>query len=173
MKFNQTKIEGCSNEEGVIDAYVTWLNSLSKTDWDLFAVTAVFRSSGNMPCADKFKEHYKHKVLWKIKKRIHKRKAALLHAIPYEDLHFYEFSESSRFRITNDKRQPHHVHGIVPIRKYHSHKVWDKQKFELKDGLVKDFKSIKDVSSVLMEPVNDAGIKNWINYITKRKSIMD
>src|SRR5271155_2617304 len=82
------------SKKDLIGQYSEWLES-RKDVWDLFAVTAVFNAGGkNSNCA-RWSDEYKHKVFWKIKKRL---AHCYTNLIPFEDMFYYEFGESSLFK---------------------------------------------------------------------------
>lgn len=132
---SQTKIK-------LLKAYSSLFTSL-QPNHDLFAITAVFNSGWYQPSPERWLDEYRHKVLWKIKKRL---THSGLNCIPFEDFAAYEFEESSIFRSARDKRKPHHIHGLIPIPKALSHKVWNQERNEVDPRLFKDFNSIHTIS---------------------------
>lgn len=131
-----------------------------------FATTVVFKSSGYTPRPEHWLAEYRHKFLWKLNKQISKRASELLF---YHDYCRYEFGESSRYKSLSDQRCPHHVHGVVNIPKQHVYKIWNYEMNRTPDRLTKDFKSISNVSSVLIEPIKLDEIENWLSYTVKGK----
>jgi len=148
-----------------INAHDTWFKSISES-WISFATTVVFQSSGYKPRPEYWLQEYKHNFIWKINK-ILSRNAN--HLVFYDDFCRYEFGESSLYKSVKDQRKPHHVHGIIFIPKELVHKVWNQEINSITQRLSKDFKSIRNISSVLIEPIREDEMKNWIGYMTKGK----
>lgn len=145
--------------------YATWLCSL-KESYMPFTTTVVFKSSSYKPNPIKWIDEYNHKFLWKINKQLQKNAKDI---VCYADLCWYEFGESSVYKSIKDQRCPHHVHGIILIPNDKVYKIWDHESVRVTDRLSKDFKSISNISSVLVEPIRNNEIQNWMSYITKAK----
>ncbi len=154
-----------TTKEQYINEYSTWFDSFSEFHIP-FTTTVVFRSSGYKPRPDFFLSEYKHKFIWKINKQLSRHASELVF---YHDFCRYEFGESSRFKSIADKRSPHHVHGIILIPKEYVNKIWNQETNKICDRLKKDFNSIKNVSSVLVEPIIEGKTQDWISYMTKGK----
>lgn len=148
-----------------INNHDLWFKSLSES-WMPFATTVVFRSSGYKPRPEHWLQEYKHNFIWKINKQLSRNAKNLIF---YDDFCRYEFGESSLYKSIKDQRNPHHVHGIIFIPKELVHKVWNQEFNSITDRLSKDFKSIKNISSILIEPVRETEMKKWIGYMTKGK----
>lgn len=155
-----------SSKQTLLDAEGKWIESL-RDEWTPFSVTTVFKSSGVVPRKEHWLDEYKHKVVWKVNKRLSRRASEL---IPIHEIGcYYEFGESSLMKSFADKRQPHHVHAMLLIPKNLTNRVWDEEGQELNSRLEQDFKSIRTVSSVLMEPVRTGESTNWLVYSAKGK----
>lgn len=155
-----------STKSKLLSAEAIWLESLRK-DWTPFAITTVFKSSGCRPRPDHWLDEYKHKVVWKVNKRLDKNAREL---IPIHDIAcYYEFGESSLMKTLADKRRPHHVHAILLIPTSRLSRVWSAEEGELNSRLAQDFQSIRTVSSVLMEPVREGECIDWMTYSAKGK----
>ena len=138
-----------------------------RTDWVPFAITVVFKSSGCQPRAEHWLDEYKHKVVWKVNKRLSRRAHDLI--LIHDLACYYEFGVSSLMKTNADKRRPHHIHATLLVPKIRVDRVWDSVENKLTERLHKDFHSIKTVSSVLMEPIRDLESINWLMYSAKGK----
>lgn len=153
-------------KQELVQAEAQLVESL-RDKWTPFAITAVFKSSGCKPRADHWLDEYKHKVVWKVNKRLSRNAHDL---IPIHDIAcYYEFGESSLMKTLADKRKPHHVHAILLIPINMTDRVWNREGNKLDARLEKDFRSIRTVSSVLMEPVREGRSIDWITYSAKGK----
>lgn len=148
-----------------INAHATWFKSLSES-WNPFCTTVVFKSSGCKPRPDYWLDEYRHKFLWKINKQLSRHARELVF---YHDFCRYEFGESSLYKSIRDQRKPHHVHGVIHIPKEYVHKIWDQVENKITDRLNTDFKSISNISSVLIEPLKEDKMESWIGYMHKGK----
>ena len=153
------------SKQELIQAYSKWIES-SRSEWVPFAVTCVFKASGQSQNPTRWLNEYKSKVVWKINKRLSRRKSEL---ITFHEICYYEFDLSGLRRSVADGRSPHHVHGIVGVPATIVCRVWDQANNKLDDRLAKDFKSIDTVQSVLMEPVIEGHTTDWLVYISKGK----
>jgi len=153
------------SKKDLIAQYSEWLES-RKDVWDLFAATAVFKAGGHKSNSARWSDEYKHKVLWKIKKRL---AHSYTNLIPFEDFFYYEFEQSSLFKSAAEGRKPHHIHGVIPIPKNLTHKIWDSKTGCLTLRIQKDFKSIKTLSSILLEPIRTGKLSDWLSYSSKGK----
>ena len=155
-----------TSKRKLIDAEATLIESL-RDQWTPFAITAVFRSSGRMPRQDRWIDEYRHKVAWKVNKRLSRRASELI--VIHELACFYEFGESSMFKTLADQRRPHHVHATLLVPKKLAFRVWNETDNRIDARLEKDFSSIKTVSSVLMEPLRIDHAVDWVTYSAKGK----
>lgn len=164
--MNTEQVDNRTSKRKLLDAEAQWLETL-RDEWTPFAVTAVFKSSGERPRPDHWLDEYKHKVVWKVNKRLsrHARELIVVHELNCR----YEFAESSLMKTLSDKRRPHHVHATLLVPKCMADRVWNDEENRLSDRLQKDFKSIRTVSSVLMEPVRTGMSIDWLVYSAKGK----
>jgi len=152
----------------LINAWADWLES-KKSDWDLFAITVVYKAGGKIPRPDRWESEYRNNVLKKIKKVIEPNIKNQSFAIPYEDFCYYEFDEASIFRVTG-LRKPHHIHALIPIRKASTYRFWSIDDDDLKKRIRKDLESINSVGSILVEPIRNQGLSSWVSYCLKGKA---
>ncbi len=157
-----TKIE-------LITAWSDWFESKSD-EWDLFTLTVVFKAGGKIARPERWESEYKNRVLVKIRRALERNKKNHETAIPYEHFFYYEFDESSIFR-SSGLRKPHHIHALIPIRKLCVYRFWSIDNNDLQSRIKKDIQSIKSLGSILVEPINDSGVRNWIGYCLKGKVI--
>ncbi len=150
----------------LLESEAQWMERL-REEWCPFAVTTVFKAGGVKPRPDRWLDEYKHKVVWKVNKRIARHARELI--VVWELDCYYEFNESSLQKCFGDKRQPHHVHSVLLVPKNKSGCVWNEAENRLNSRLEKDFKSIKNVSSILMEPLQVGKSIEWLTYCAKGK----
>ena len=82
----------------LLNAWSDWFESKSD-EWDLFALTVVFKAGGRVSRPDRWESEYKTRVLLKIKRSLERNQKNFDFAIPFEDFCYYEFDEASIFRI--------------------------------------------------------------------------
>lgn len=155
-------------EEKVLKAYIEWIKQ--RTDagmWVPFTITCVFKSQFKKPNPEKWLYRYKHKVLWKINKRLYRRAQELV----FHNDCFYEFEIKSLFELFQDKRTPHHIHGYVCVDTKDAYKVWNYRDACLNESLDRSFGHIRGVESVLMQPMCLEHAGDWINYTAKKKDL--
>lgn len=152
----------------LLNAKSEWIESMRK-DWTPFAITAVFKASGSVPRPDYWLDMYKHKVVWKVNKRLCRHAKELI--VVHEFGCYYEFDESSLKKSFADKRHPHHVHAILLIPTSMTNRVWNEVEQKLSPRLEKDFQSISIVSSILMEPIPTGQTISWLVYSAKGKDL--
>jgi hypothetical protein len=150
-------------------AWTDWFDSKG-TEWQLFTMTAVFKAGGNTPRPDRWESEYKNRILLKIRRALERDEKNYEFAIPFDDFCYYEFDESSIFRVSGS-RKPHHVHAIIPIRKSSVYRFWSIDDNDLQSRLIKDIYSIDTVGSILVEPIKEGGTRDWISYCLKQKRI--
>ena len=153
------------SKNDLINLHVNWFKSLSES-WMPFATTVVFRSTGYKPNPERWLQEYKHNFIWKINKLLSRNAKELIF---YDDFCNYEFGESSLYKSVKDQRNPHHVHGCIFIPRELVCKVWNQELKTITNRLSKDIKSIKNISSALIEPIREDEMSNWIGYMTKGK----
>lgn len=152
----------------LLNAESEWIESMRK-DWTPFTITAVLKSSGSVPRRDYWLDQYKHKVVWKVNKRLCRHAKELI--VVHEFGCYYEFEESSIRKSFADKRCPHHVHATLLIPTSMTNRIWNETEQKLNPRLAKDFKSINIVSSVEMEPVRTGEAICWLVYSAKGKDL--
>lgn len=142
-----------------------------EAECDLFTLTVVFKSGGYKSGQSRFEDEYNRRVLNRIRKRVDpKGKYGNEPVIHFEDFSRYEYDTISSKRITR-KHKVHHIHALIPIRKCHSYRVWNKQ-FHMVDPKLKDSLNAmkKDtVSTWLLEPAAEGELVKWIFYMNKSK----
>lgn len=184
-------------------SYQIYQNSLSKpvrnaavAEWieshsdklDLFALTAVFKSSSELANPTSWEPELD-KVFNKINKKLSRHScphktdftpnqlARGVHRLPLgyspkpivrDLMREYEFGDTGKIVAGVKKRVPHHFHCAIGIPKGLSPRVWDATLNQPVERLIKDFNSMKKVSSVLIVPLGDA--LQWVNYATKTQS---
>jgi len=168
-------------------AVAEWIDSQSK-DCDLFTLTAVFKSSGELANPTRWQPELD-KVIQKINKKLSRHpcpnktrftpnqlsrgshRVATGYSpkrIVRELMLEYEFGNTGKIVAGVRKRVPHHFHCVIAIPKGLSPRVWDATLNQPVERLIKDFLSMATVSSVLIEPLGDA--LQWVNYSTKTQS---
>ena len=142
-----------------------------ETDCDLFTLTVVFKSGGYKSGQSRFEDEYNRRVLNRIRKRVDpKGRYGNDPVIHFEHFSRYEYDTISSKRITR-KHKVHHIHALIPIRKCHSYRVWNKQ-FHMVNPKLKDSLNAmkKDtVSTWLLEPAAEGELVKWIFYMNKSK----
>jgi hypothetical protein len=156
-------------KEQCVTAWQGWINQ-NKDKYELFAITAT-ANAGYSKWYDtkasprKYKDWFQTDVLKKIRKRLSKNNDYIKHIDFY-----YEFGEKgSYFKSLHSSKKPHHIHGFLIIPKPLSRKIWIEEIESASDRLMKDFKSVGTIASVLIEPIYN--FKGWFYYITKGKDI--
>jgi hypothetical protein len=153
----------------LMTAWSSWFDS--KTDeWDLFALTLVFKSGGKVPRPERWESEFRNRVLFKIKRVLERNQKNYELAVPYDDFCYYEFEETSIHRISG-LRKPHHVHALIPIRKSSVYRFWSSDTEDIKSQLRKDILSIETVGSLLVERIRENKTHDWVRYCLKGKSI--
>lgn len=153
----------------LLEAWSDWFESKSD-EWDLFALTVVFKSGGLKPRPNRWESEYKTRILQKIRRALEPKKQNQTNAVPYEDFFYYEKDDSSLFRVSRSHK-PHHIHALLPIRKSQSHRFWSIDKNDLQVRIEKDLYSIETVQSFLIERVKADHSLDWIKYLAKGKQI--
>jgi hypothetical protein len=153
----------------LLTAWSDWFESKSD-EWDLFTLTVVFKAGGKVPRPDRWESEFKNRVLLKVRRALERNKKNYDFAIPFDDFCYYEFDETSIFRISGS-RKPHHVHALIPIRKSSVYRFWSIDDNDLQSRLIKDIYSIDMVGSILVEPIKEGRTRDWISYCLKNKNI--
>ena len=154
---------------------LNWL--LKNDDWIPFAVTVTFKNlvayeaSNGMRKATEYE--YQKRVLNKVKKRLCRSSSRWKEVLPIDYFFQYEFSEGSHFKKVPCETSPHHIHGIFPVLKEVPTRIYDFKAKEMDSRLVKDLKSMKRVSTFLIEPLRIEDSQAWLVYMLKDKSKFD
>ena len=151
----------------IAKAWSAWFESKSD-QWDLFALTVVFKSGGKVPRPNRWESEYKTRVLQKIRRKIEPNHKNQELAIPFEEFFYYEKDDSSFFRVSRSHK-PHHIHSLVPIRKSQVHRFWSIDNNGIQERIKKDIYSIETIQSVLVEKVKFGHTIDWIKYLVKGK----
>lgn len=189
-----------TSRDQMINAKVSLVNKLNDA-MKAFAITVVFKASGERANGDAWLREYQ-RVIMKINKNLsrhstdcrsylkapkrlpvlernavvrenhRKLSARLQQSILKQVETVYEFDEHSQFRSSRDTCKPHHVHGIIGIPNQLIQRFWDKDRNCLSARLRKDLASMNVVSSVLIEPVREGHAEDWIKYINKGKALL-
>ncbi len=157
------------NKTELIKVWSDWFES-KFDEWELFTITVVFKAGGKIPRPDRWNSEFDKCVLRKIRKALEPNEKNRTNAIPFEEFCYYEFDESSIHRITSS-RKPHHIHGLLPIRKSQVSRFWSIDENGLKERIKKDIHSTGIVQSLEIKPIKENSTINWLTYITKMKSM--
>ena len=141
-------------------------------DWISLTITVTFKNlvpfhmTEGMKLATEY-EYQKH-VLTKIKKRLTRLQKYWNKVFIYE-FSVYEFDQTSYFRKSDSPRTPHHIHGIITIPREKMNRLIDPNTGTLHPRLEKDLRSIKKVSTFLIEPLRLETAHSWFHYMFKDK----
>lgn len=139
-------------------------------EWKLFTCTVVFKPIDRINTQSRFEYEYTNRVLNKIRRRLERCSIHQPKTIPYEGCFFYERYEKSRFKVAA-RRNPPHIHAIIPIRTEQVHRFWSYDDNRLHPRLFKDLHSIDVVQDVLIEPIRNNDPFAWLMYSTKQKDL--
>ena len=175
-----------STKTELIEAWADWFESKSKPgEWVLYTINVIFNNKGlGQNSQARWEDTYYHQLLDKIRKRLEPNKSAQRTAIPFDLFFYYEKDTTSTVKL-NGSKSPHHIHGLLPIRKSQDHRLWSddlpegtiprvwnrKNDKSLHRQLARDIRSIETVQDVFIEPVRTVNTVDWVNYITKCKQI--
>jgi hypothetical protein len=147
-----------------------WL--IQNPDWVTLTVTVTFKKlvpfhmRNGMRLATEYE--YKKYVLTKIKKRL-TRLQKYWDKVLIAEFSVYEFDQTSFFRKTNTPKTPHHIHGIITIPREKMNRLIDANTGNLHPRLEKDLRSLKKVSTFLIEPLRLETAHSWFRYMLKDK----
>lgn len=150
----------------LLKAWSEWL--ASNDDWQLFTLTVVYKASGSKANPEKWESFYRTKVLQKIRRALEPNSKNQKTAIPFEDFFYYEFDQASIFKTTKS-RKPHHIHGVIPIRKSQLTRVWSTDENTIHANVYRDILSINEVQSIDIQPLIKGHEIDWIKYCAKGK----
>lgn len=148
-------------------AWKDWLES-KRSEWVLLTITVVFQPIDLNNSQSRWEDEYKKRVLQKFRRALESNPNAQAKAIPYEEFFYFERDEASIFRATGS-RKPFHIHGLLPIRKSQFYRIWSSDNDALQERLQKDLASIDTLQSILIEPIAEGKILDWIRYMSKGK----
>ena len=152
-------------------AIANWFQSLVDADeWRLFTCTVVFKPVDLINTKSRFEDEYNTRFLKKIRRHLEPNSKYQATAIPFEKEFSFERYEKSRYRATG-KRNPFHIHSVIPIRTTQVHRFWSYDENKLNSRLFKDLNSIDVVQDMLIEPMRVSGPFAWLMYSTKQKEI--
>ena len=112
---------------------------------------------------------YHKRVLNKVKKRLCRSTSKWNQVLPIDYFYQYEFEQGSHFKPVPKANSPHHIHGLFPVQKEVAERIYNFQTKEMDARLVKDLKSMKRVSTFLIEPLRTEESKAWLAYMLKGK----
>ncbi|HBK44714.1 MULTISPECIES: hypothetical protein [unclassified Polynucleobacter] len=138
---------------------------------ELFTITVSFKCSyGSKGVTNACLDTYDFNILRKIRKQLWRNYKKNLDTIPYEYFRYHEYDEKSIFK-RDSMNTPNHIHGILPIDKKYMGNFWNYELKRVNTRIVKDIKSLRYVSSLLIEPMRSDELSNWINYCLKKKNM--
>ena len=148
-----------------------WL--IQNPDWITLTVTVTFKNlvpfqlNNGMRLATEYE--YEKYVLTKIKKRL-TRLQKYWNKVLIAEFSVYEFDQTSFFRKSDTPKTPHHVHGIITIPREKMNRIIDPETGKLHTRLEKDLRSLKKVSTFLIEPLRLEATHSWFHYMLKDKN---
>lgn len=141
-------------------------------DWVTFTVTVTFKNLVPFHMKDGMKQateyEYQKYVLTKIKKRL-TRLQKNWDKVLIAEFSVYEFDQTSFFHKTNTPKTPHHIHGIITIPREKMNRLIDANTGNLHPRLERDLRSLKKVSTFLIEPLRLETAHSWFHYMLKDK----
>lgn len=150
---------------------------VNNPDWITLAITVTFKNlvpiymGSGMKLATEYE--YNKKVLTKIRKRLCRLRKHWNNVLPIPDFYIYEYDQTSFFKGVSNTQTPHHIHGIIPIPKHLIGRVINIDTGILDKRLNSDLKSLKKVSTFLIEPLRPESAGAWLTYMLKDKSSAD
>lgn len=170
-KFNRYHYSSIYQKVQYNDLLAAWFKSKVDADeWRLFTCTVVFKPIDNNNTKTRYEDEYKNRFLNKVRRRLERSVIHQSKTIPYEECFYYERYEKSRLKVAG-RRNPPHIHSLIPIRTNQVHRFWSYDENRLHPRLFKDLHSIDVVQDVLIEPVRETGSFEWLMYLTKQKEI--
>jgi hypothetical protein len=151
---------------------IDWM--ISSDEWITFTATITFKNlvgyeaSSSMKKATKYE--YQKRVLNKVRKRLSRSRDLWDTVLPIDYLAIYEKEQGSFFKPIPKGNSPHHIHGLISVKREYAYRIYNFWLRELDRRLFKDLKSIPTVSTFKIEPIRLDEAKNWVNYITKGKN---
>ena len=164
-----------SNPRNQRNLELNWI--LENKDWIPFAATVTFKNLVAYEATDgirKATEYAYHKqVLNKVKKRLCRSSSKWNQVLPIDYLFLYEYEQGSHFKPVPRSNSPHHIHGLFPVTKDVATRIYDFDTNQMDSRLVKDLKSMRQVSTFLIEPLRTDESQAWLTYMLKGKSRAD
>lgn len=159
-------------EKSKLIQMIDWI--LSNDEWVTFTTTVTFKNlvgyetSSSMKKATKYE--YQKRVLNKVRKRLSRSRDLWQTVLPIDYLAIYEYEQGSFFKPIPQNNSPHHIHGLISVKRELAYRIYNFWLVELDRRLYRDLESIPTVSTFKIEPIRLYEAKNWINYMTKGKS---
>lgn len=173
QRYGSEIIEKLKNtEKSKLIRMVDWI--ISNDEWITFTTTVTFKNligyetSFSMKKATKYE--YQKRVLNKVRKRLSRSRDLWKTVLPIDYLSIYEYEQGSFFKPIPKANSPHHIHGLISVKRDYSSRIFDFGLLELDKRLYKDLKSIPTVSTFKIEPIRLDEAKSWVNYMTKGKN---
>jgi hypothetical protein len=161
-----------SNPKSQLELELNWI--IDRQDWTPFTVTITFKNLVVCEASDGIRKateyEYQKRVLNKIKKRLCRSSSKWNQVLPIDYFFQYEFEQGSHFKPVPRSNSPHHIHGLFPVQKEVAERIFNFQSNEMDARLVKDLKSMKCVSTFLIEPLRNEEAVAWLAYMLKGKS---
>jgi len=161
-----------SNPNNQPELELNWI--INKQEWTAFTVTITFKNLVACEASDGLRKateyEYQKRVLNKIKKRLCRSSSKWNKVLPIDYFFQYEFEQGSHFKPVPRSNSPHHIHGLFPVQKEVAERIFNFQRNEMDARLVKDLKSMKRVSTFLIEPLRTEESVAWLAYMLKGKS---
>lgn len=171
QKFNRYHHSSTFQKVQYNAAIADWFQSKVDADeWRLFTCTVVFKPIDRINTKTRFEDEYRGRFLNKVRCRLERSPTHQSKTIPYEQCFYYERYEKSRIRVAG-KRNPPHIHSVLPIRTNQVHRFWSYDENRLHPRLFKDLHSIDIVQDVLIEPMRNGDPFAWLMYSTKQKDL--
>ena len=173
QRYGSEIIEKLKNtEKSKLIRMVDWI--ISNDEWITFTTTVTFKNligyetSFSMKKATKYE--YQKRVLNKVRKRLSRSRDLWKTVLPIDYLSIYEYEQGSFFKPIPKANSPHHIHGLISVKRDYASRIFDFGLLELDKRLYKDLKSIPTVSTFKIEPIRLDEAKSWVNYMTKGKN---
>ena len=173
QRYGSEIIEKLKNtEKSNLVLMVDWI--ISNDEWITFTTTVTFKNligyetSSSMKKATKYE--YQKRVLNKVRKRLSRSRDLWKTVLPIDYLSIYEYEQGSFFKPIPKANSPHHIHGLISVKRDYASRIFDFGLLELDKRLYKDLKSIPTVSTFKIEPIRLDEAKSWVNYMTKGKN---
>ena len=173
QRYGSEIIEKLKNtEKSKLIRMVDWI--ISNDEWITFTTTVTFKNligyetSFSMKKATKYE--YQKRVLNKVRKRLSRSRDLWKTVLPIDYLSIYEYEQGSFFKPIPKANSPHHIHGLISVKRDYASRIFDFGLLELDKRLYKDLKSIPTVSTFKIEPIRLDEAKSWVNYMAKGKN---